>query len=359
MVKLIKIGNRYVGDGEPALIVAEISCNHLQKKEYAIRLIEEAKAAGVDAVKFQTYTPDTMTIDAKNEHFMIKGSIWNGMSLYELYKEAYTPWDWFPELKDKTKDEGLIFFSTPFDETAVDFLEELGDMPAYKIASFEVNHIPLLKKVAKTKKPVIFSTGLATLEDIELAIHTIKGEGNDDIGVLKCTSAYPAPFNEMNLRTIQTIREKFDVVTGLSDHSLGIVAPATAVAFGANIIEKHIILDRKMGGPDSKFSLEPSEFRRLVNAVREIEQAIGESTFDLTEKAREHRVFMRSIFVVKDIERGEKFTRENVKVIRPNGGMHPRYYEQILGKKTKHDIKLGTPLSKEMISGYESSVLDT
>ncbi|MBU1165638.1 pseudaminic acid synthase [Candidatus Micrarchaeota archaeon] len=350
MINRIKIGKRYVGEGEPVLMVAEVSCNHLQKKEYAIRLIEEAKNAGVDAVKFQTYTPDTMTIDAKNEHFMIKGSLWDGRTLYDLYREAYTPWEWFPELKDRTEQEGMIFISSPFDDTAVDFLEKLGT-PAYKVASFEINHIPLLKKIARTKKPVIFSTGLATLDDIQLAIETIKNEGNEQIGVLKCTSAYPAPVSEMNLRTIDEIRKRFGVVVGLSDHSMGIAAPATAVAFGASIIEKHIILDRKMGGPDAAFSLEPTEFKQLVDAVREVEQALGKLSFELTEKAKEHRIFMRSIFVVKDIKKGEIITPENIKVIRPNKGMHPKYYEGILGKPAKKDIKRGTPLSKEMVNG--------
>jgi pseudaminic acid synthase len=347
-MKKIKIGNRMIGEGEPVLIVAEISCNHLQKKEVALELIEEAKEAGADAVKFQTYTPDTITLDCDNEYFKIKGTVWEGKTLYELYQEAYTPWEWFPDLKKKAEEEGLIFFSSPFDETAVDFLEELG-VPAYKIASFEINHIPMIRKIAKTGKPIIFSTGLAKTDDIDLALETIRSEGNNQIAVLKCTSAYPTPLSEMNLETIHKIEKKFKVIAGLSDHSLGVTVPAASVALGAKIIEKHFIMDRKAGGPDAGFSLEPAEFKKMVYAVREVEQAIGTISFELTAKAKEHRFFMRSIFVVKDMRKGEEFTKDNIRVIRPDSGVHPKHYEEILGKKAKQDIKRGTPLREEDI----------
>lgn len=348
MADRIKIGNRMVGEGEPCFIVAEISANHLQKKEYALRLIEEAKNAEVDAVKFQTYTPDTITLDAKNEYFEIKGTIWEGKTLHDLYKEAYTPWDWFPELKDKADDEGLVFLSTPFDNSSVDLLEKLK-VPAYKIASFEINDIPLLKYVASKKKPVIFSTGVADMNDIELALDTIRKEGNEDIAILKCTSAYPAPLNEMNLRTIQDMKEKFGAVVGLSDHSSGIIVPVTAVSLGASIIEKHIALDRKMGGPDASFSLEPKELKEMVRAVRDAEEALGEVKYGLTEKAKEHRIFMRSIFVSEDVKKGENFTERNIRVVRPGNGLHPKHYEELLGKKAKKDIRKGTPMDWGMV----------
>lgn len=348
MIKRIKIGDKWIGEGEPCFLVAEISCNHLQKKEYALKLIEEAKNAGADAVKFQTYLPNTITIDSDKEYFRIKDSIWKGRTLYSLYEEAYTPWDWFPELKDKAKEEGLIFFSTPFDKSAVDFLEKLK-LPAYKIASFEINDIPLLKYVAKTKKPIILSTGLASLEDIKLAVSTIKKEGNKEIVILKCTSAYPAPVKEANLRTMQDIRERFDVLTGLSDHSLSLSLPTAAVVMGASIIEKHFMLDKKLGGPDAEFSLEPHQFKEIVKAVREAEQSIGEVDYKLSEKSKEHKFFMRSIFIVRDIGKGEKFTEENIRVIRPSDGLHPKYYEGIIGKKAKKDLERGTPLDLEMV----------
>lgn len=347
-MKTIKIGNRRVGHREPCFIIAEISCNHLQKKEYALKLIEAAKAAGADAVKFQTYTPDTITIDCDREYFVIKGTIWNGIKLYDLYKEAYTPWEWFPEMKDRAEEEGLIFFSTPFDETAVDFLEKL-DVPVYKIASFEINHIPLIKYVARKGKPVIFSTGVATLGDIDLALKTIRAEGNEQIIMMKCTSAYPAPVGEMNLRTILDMKKRFGILVGLSDHSTNPIVPVSAVAVGACMVEKHFILDRKMGGPDAKFSLEPEEFKEMVKMIRDTEAALGEATYESTEKACEHRFLMRSIFAVEDIQKGEELTRRNIRVIRPGYGLHPKHYEELLGKVAKMKIKRGTPLEWRMV----------
>ncbi|MFH1393761.1 MAG: pseudaminic acid synthase [Candidatus Micrarchaeota archaeon] len=344
----MKIGNRKVGPEEPCLMIAEISCNHLQKKDYALRLIDAAKEADADAVKFQTYTPDTMTIDCDNDYFKIKGTVWDGMSLYQLYKEAYTPWDWFPELKDRAAQEGLIFFSTPFDPTAVDFLEKM-DVQLYKIASFEVNDIPLIKRVARTGKPVIFSTGLATEEDIQLAVDTIRGEGNEDIMIMKCTSAYPAPLSEMNLRTIPDIAERFGTLVGLSDHSMSETAAVAAYTLGASAVEKHFIIDRKEGGHDAKFSLEPEEFKRMVKSVREAEEALGEIKYANTERVKEHRFLRRSIFVIKDIEKGEDFSAENIRVIRPGNGLHPKHFEGVMGKKAKLEIKRGTPLDWTLI----------
>jgi pseudaminic acid synthase len=347
-MKTVSIGSRKVGDGQPCLIIAEISCNHLQKKEYALKLIEEAKVAGADAVKFQTYTPDTMTMDSDNEYFRIKGTIWEGRTLYDLYKEAYTPWEWFPELKDKAKQEGLVFFSTPFDETAVDFLEKL-EVPAYKIASFEINHIPLIKYVASKGKPVIFSTGVATLGDIELALGTIKAQKNEQTIMLKCTSAYPAPLEEVNLRTMVDMRQKFDTLVGLSDHTMSKIVPADAVALGACAVEKHFILRRSDGGPDAEFSLEPKEFKEMARAIRDTEQALGKVSYESSSKVNEHKPLMRSIFVVRDIRKGEKFTKANIRVIRPGYGLQPKHYEEVLGKTAKVDIKRGTPLEKNMV----------
>lgn len=348
MVDRIKIGNRWVGEGEPCFIVAEISANHLQKKDYALKLIEKAKAAKADAVKFQTYTPDTMTLDVDNEYFEIKGTLWEGKTLYDLYKEAYTPWDWFTELKDKASEEGMVFLSTPFDNSSVDLLEKIN-VPAYKIASFEINDIPLLKYVASKGKPVIFSTGVAVMDDIEMALDTLRKGGISEIAVLKCTSAYPAPLSEINLRTLPDIKKKFDVVAGLSDHSAGIIVPVTAVSLGASIIEKHVTLDRKMGGPDALFSLEPEEFKDMVKAVRGAEEALGEVKYDLTEKAKEHRIFMRSVFAAEDIAEGEKFTKKNIRVVRPGNGLHPRHYEELLGKKAKKKIVKGTPIEWDLV----------
>ena len=344
----MKIGNRLVGKGEPCFIVAEISCNHHQKKEHALKLIEEAKNAGADGVKFQTYTPDTITLDADTEYFKISGTLWEGKTLYELYSEAYTPWEWFRDLKEKAEGLGLAFFSSPFDETAADFLEGLG-VPAYKVASFEINHIPLLKHIAEKKKPIILSTGVSTLEDIELAVKTIREAGNQEIAILKCTSSYPALYNEMNLSTIADIRDRFGVVSGLSDHSMSISVPVAAAAVGASIIEKHFTLSREAGGPDAKFSLEPKEFREMVKLVREAEEALGNVDYEPTEKAKEHRFLMRSIFASDDIKKGGELTKENIRVVRPGNGMHPKHYPEVLGKRAKLDIKKGTPLSREMV----------
>ena len=346
----IRIGDRTVGDGHPVFIIAELSANHLQKFDLAVDTIRAIKASGADAVKLQTYTPDTMTIDIDNEYFWIKqGTIWDGKTLYQLYREAYTPWEWQPKLKDIAEDLGLICFSTPFDKSAVDFLEKM-DVPAYKVASFEITDIPLIEYIASKGRPVLISTGIATLSDIEEAVDACKRMGNNQIILLKCASAYPAPPEEMNLKTIPDLAETFKIVAGLSDHTLGISVPIASVALGARIIEKHFILDRKLGGPDAEFSLEPEEFRVMVKAVREVEAAMGEVSYELSERTKKNREFSRSLFVVKDMKAGETFSEENVRSIRPAFGLPPKYLNNILGRKSMIPLQKGTPLTWNCIA---------
>jgi len=345
----IQISHRKIGKNQSIFIIAEMSANHLQKFDNAVKIIKAAKEAGADAIKLQTYTPDTMTIDCDNEYFQIKqGTLWDGQTLYQLYKRAYTPWEWQPKLKEIAENEGLICFSSVFDKTAVDFLEKIN-VPAYKIASFEITDIPLIEYVSSKGKPVIISTGVATLSDIKEAINACKRMGNKKIVLLKCTSSYPSPYEEINLKTIPDMAKRFKCLVGLSDHTLGISVPIAAVTIGAKIIEKHFILDRKLDGPDAAFSLEPEEFRQMVKSVREVEKALGEVSYKLTEKKRKSREFSRSLFVVKDIKKGENFTEDNIKSIRPGYGLHPRYLNNILGKKVKINIKKGTPLSIKLI----------
>ncbi|WP_342305960.1 pseudaminic acid synthase [Methanolobus sp. ZRKC5] len=345
----IRIGDRYIGEKHPVFIIAEISANHLQNFDLAVNTIIAIKESGADAVKLQTYTPDTITIDCDNKLFQIEhGTLWDGKTLYNLYKEAYTPWEWQPELKRIAEKLGLICFSSPFDTTAVDLLEEM-EVPAYKIASFEITDIPLIEYVASKGKTVIISTGIATLSDIEEAITACKRMGNEQIALLKCTSAYPAPLEELNLNTIPNLKETFKTVVGLSDHTPGTTVPIAAVALGARIIEKHFILDRNMGGPDAAFSLESQEFKAMVESVRETEKALGEISYELTEKAKKSRDFSRSLFVVQDIKAGENFTKDNVRSIRPGFGLHTRYLNEVLCRKARNDLKKGTPLSWDII----------
>lgn len=344
-----QINNKRIGDSNSAFIVAELSANHNQNFDNAVKLIKEAKKAGADAVKLQTYTPDTITINCDNEFFQIKqGTIWDGRILYDLYKEAYTPWEWQPKLKEIAENEGLICFSSPFDKTAVDFLEKMN-VPAYKIASFEITDIPLIEYIASKGKPVIISTGIATLGDIEEAINACIRMNNKQIALLKCTSEYPSPLNEVNLKTIPNMIETFKTIVGLSDHTSGISVPVAAVALGAKIIEKHFTLSRSMGGPDAAFSLEPEEFSQMVRSVREVEKALGDVSYELSDKSMKSREFSRSLFVVKDVKEGEIFTEENVRSIRPGFGLHPKYYNYILGKKAAKDIDKGTPLNWDLI----------
>jgi len=339
-------GRRTIGPGHPCFIISELSGNHHQDLNEAKKLIDEAVRANVDAVKLQTYTADTLTIDSNKDYFQIKvNEAWAGKTLYQLYQEAYTPWEWQPELKEYAESKGLVLFSTPFDPTAVDFLEELN-MELYKVASFETGDIPLLKRIGKTKKPVILSRGLTTIEELELAIRTLKENGCPEVVVLHCVSAYPATPDQMNLKTIPDIAKRFQVIAGLSDHSLGTTVAVTAVALGANVIEKHFIMDRKAGGPDATFSLEPAELRQLVESVRIAEQALGEAKYEGGKREKENLAFKKSIFVVKDIKKGESLTTENLRVIRPGYGIKPKFFEQVLGKTASKDLVRGEPLSE-------------
>ena len=344
----LQINSRRLGPGEPTYLVAEMSANHHQDFRQAVKLIEAAKEAGADAVKLQTYTPDTLTISSNQEYFRIAGTIWEGRTLHDLYREAYMRWEWQPKLKEVADGLGLDFFSTPFDVTAVDFLEQLP-IPAYKIASFELVDLPLLRYVAKTGKPVILSTGMASLEEIEEAVATLKDAGCSQLALLKCTSAYPAPPEEMHLRTIPHLAQTFSLPVGLSDHTLGIAVPVAAVALGASLIEKHLTLSRDLPGPDSAFSLEPQEFKAMVAAVRTAEQALGQVSYEITPAQEASRVFRRSLFVVQDLKAGEELTLKNVRSIRPGHGLHTRYLEQVLGKKAKKAIARGTPLAWDLI----------
>jgi len=341
-------GDRLIGLGHPVFIIAEMSANHLGNYQKALKLVDIAVEAGVDAIKIQTYTADTLTLDCDNEYFQIRvNDAWSGQTLHQLYQKAYTPWEWQPKLKEYAESKGVMLFSSPFDETAVDFLEKMK-VQIYKIASFETGHIPLLKYIGRTGKPVIMSRGLTPLSELELAITTLKEAGCPQIAVLHCVSSYPAKPEEMNLRTIPDMAQKLDVITGLSDHTLGITVPVASVALGASIIEKHYTLSRAEGGPDAAFSLEPDELKQLVRAVRNAEKALGKPSYDVGEKESENFVFRRSIFVSKDINKGEELTQENLRVIRPGQGMHPQHYEGVLGKKATKNIKKGTPLNEEL-----------
>ncbi|MBN1057669.1 pseudaminic acid synthase [Clostridium botulinum] len=345
----IKIKNKVIGGNNPTFIIAEMSANHLQNFENAVKLIKAVKDAGADAIKLQTYTPDTITIDCDNEYFQInQNTIWDGTTLHKLYREAYTPWEWQPRLKKIAEEEGLICFSSPFDKTSVDFLEKM-DVPAYKIASFEINDIPLIEYVASKGKPIIISTGIATISEIHEAINACKKVNNNQIILLKCTSAYPSPMKDMNLKTIPNISETFNVISGISDHTLGIEVPIASIALGAKVIEKHVTLLRGDGGPDAKFSLEPHELKNMVTSVRNIEKALGNVTYELTEKQMKSREHSRSLFIVKDIKKGEKFTTDNVKSIRPGFGLKPKYINDVIGKISNIDIEKGTPMEWEFI----------
>ena len=345
----MKIDNFEIGKDNKVFVIAELSANHNQDFDIAVKTIHAVKESGADAIKLQTYTPDTITIDCDNEYFQIKqGTIWDGTTLYKLYQTAFTPWDWQPKLKRIAEEIGLICFSSPFDKSAVDFLEKMN-VPAYKIASFEIVDLPLIEYVASKNKPVIISTGIANEEEISDAVDTCGKTGNDQIALLKCTSEYPAPFEDANLNTIPYLKEKYQTVVGLSDHTLGTVVPVAASAIGAQIIEKHFILDRKIGGPDSSFSLEPDEFKKMVDEIRNVEKALGKAGFEQNEKIKNSRKFARSLFVVKEIKAGEVFTEENVRSIRPSNGLPPKYIHEILGKKSKKKLEKGTPLNWDLI----------
>lgn len=344
----INFDNQPIGQNQPSYLIAEISANHNQSYAQAEKLIHAAKESGADAVKLQTYTADTITIDCDSKPFQIHGTLWGGRTLYDLYQEAHTPWEWQPRLKRVADSLNITFFSTPFDNTSVQFLEDLG-IPGYKVASFEIIDIPLLECIGKTKKPVILSTGMASLSEIKEAIATLKKSGCTELALLRCTSAYPAPLDEMNLRSIPHLHETFGLPVGLSDHSLGITAPIVAVALGACIIEKHLTLSRKAGGPDAAFSLEPDEFRAMVTAVREAEKSLGRVSYQPSTHEMESRIYRRSLFVVEDIQAGQRLTKENVRSIRPGDGMAPKRLQEVLGKRAKCHIKKGTPLDWKLI----------
>jgi N-acetylneuraminate synthase len=345
----IQIGKRPIGPRWPVYVVAELSANHNQDYSRAARIIHAAKDAGADAVKLQTYTADTITVRSDQKEFRIGGgTLWDGRTLHELYAEAYTPWEWQPRLKKVAEDLGMDLFSSAFDATAVDFLEEMG-VPAHKVASFELVDIPLIQRMARTGKPLIMSTGMASVEEIEEALQSARQAGATQIALLKCTSAYPAPAEEMNLRTIPEMARRFGEPVGLSDHTMGIAAPVAAVALGACIIEKHLTMSRATPGPDSGFSLEPHEFKAMVEAVRTAEKALGEVHFGLSDTEEASRVFRRSLFVVQDVKRGETFTPGNIRSIRPGHGLHTRHLAEVLGKRAVRDIERGTPLSWDLV----------
>ena len=345
----MKIGDKIINQNSSCFIIAELSANHNGSIETAIETIKAAKRAGADAIKLQSYTPDTITINCEKDDFIIKGTIWEGRNLYHLYQEAYTPWEWHEILFHTAKDEGLICFSSPFDNTAVDLLENLNT-PAYKIASFEITDIPLIEYTASKMKPIIISTGISTLEDISLAIEACHNVGNFDVALLKCTSSYPAPLDEANLVMIKDLAERYNLIVGLSDHTIGNLAPIMSICFGAKIIEKHFILDRNIGGPDSSFSMNESEFTEMVHQIRLAESAIGHIDYSLSEKQNISRAHCRSLYIVENIKCGEIFTKNNVKSIRPGFGLHPRYYNEILGKKAKIDIDFGTRFTLDLIA---------
>ncbi len=349
MNKEIRIGNHYISENSPAYIIAEMSANHNMDYDRAVRIIRAAKEAGADAIKIQTYTADTITLDCDAPDFQItQGTLWDGRTLHNLYEEAYTPWEWQPKLQEIAKELDIDFFSSPFDFTSVDFLEEMK-VPAYKVASYEITDIPLIRKIASLNKPVIISTGIAMEEDIELALKTCKEAGNENVILLKCCSAYPSPYEDINLKTMVDMADKFDCLTGLSDHTEGHAVSCAAVAMGARVIEKHLTLRRADGGVDSAFSMEPEEFAEMVKNIRISEKAMGQVTYELTKKQISGRDFSRSLYIAEDMEAGDVFTAENLRSVRPGFGLHPKYYDEILGRRVTHAVTKGTPLKWDLV----------
>lgn len=350
MTDAITINERQVGAGFPVYVVAELSANHNQDFEQAVRLVHAAKQAGADAIKLQTYTADTLTIRADQEWFRIAGgTLWDGHTLHDLYQQACMPWEWQPKLKVIANELGMDLFSSAFDASAVDFLESVG-VPGHKIASFELVDIPLIQKMARTGKPLLLSTGMATLPEIEEAVNAARAAGASQVALLKCTSAYPSPPEEMHLRGIPHLAATFHVPVGLSDHTLGIAVPVAAVALGACIVEKHFTLSRSNPGPDSPFSLEPQEFKSMVAAIRTAERALGQVQYGVGESEAKSLSFRRSLFVVEDIKAGEQFTTTNIRSIRPANGLHPRHLPEVLGRRATRDLRRGTPLAWDMVS---------
>lgn len=340
---MMNIGN-FIFDNSKVFVIAELSANHNGSLEIAKETIAAAKRAGADAIKLQTYTPDTITLNSSREDFLIKDTIWKGKTLYDLYAEAYTPWEWHHELFREAKKHGLICFSSPFDHSAVDFLETL-DVPAYKIASFEIADIPLIKYIASKKKPIIISTGIACETDIELAIDTCRKEGNDHIFLLQCTSSYPSEIKDANLETLKYFKQKYNVRVGVSDHTLGDIVPCASVALGAEIIEKHFILDRSIGGPDASFSMTELEFKLMVDRVRLTKSALGQIVSNKTKE--KNKIFSRSLYVVKELKKGEIFTTNHVRSIRPGYGLHPKHFFEIIGTRARKNFEIGDRLTLE------------
>ena len=345
-----QINGRQIGKGNKTYIIAELSANHNQIYDNAIKLIDAAHYAGADAIKLQTYRADTITIDCDKEDFQIKGgTLWDGQTLYQLYEKAYTPWEWHKDLKDYANNLGMDLFSSPFDVTAVDYLENL-DMPAYKIASCEITDHILIKKIAQTGKPVIISSGNASIDDLQEAVDVLRNNGCNQICMLKCTAAYPAKKEDANLITINDMINRFNVVGGLSDHTLGIEVPTLSVTMGASVIEKHFTLSRDSGSPDDAFSLTPDEFKQMVESVRLTEEIIGNTTYGGVKSEKETKKLRRSLFIVKNIKKGDKFTKDNLKSIRPGNGLHTKHYWNILGKECNQDIEYGTPMKFEFLN---------
>ncbi len=349
MDREIRIGSKIISQDSPTFIVAEMSGNHNMDFDRAVEILKAAREAGADAVKIQTYTADTITLDCDDPCFQItQGTLWDGITLHKLYQTAYTPWEWQPRLKKMAEEMGLLLFSSPFDFSSVDFLEEM-DVPAYKIASFEITDIPLIRKVARLGKLVILATGIARLADIELAVQTCREEGNEQVILLKCCSAYPTPYEDVNLRAIPNLAETFQCLAGLSDHTMGTAVATGAVALGAKMVEKHMTLCRSDGGPDAAFSMEPQEFKEMVDNIRILEKALGKVTYDLSDKQAREREHSRSLFVAQDMKAGDVFTPENLRSVRPADGLHTKYYEQLLGRRITRDAKKGTPMAWSLV----------
>jgi len=345
----MNIGKSKIGINSPCYIIAELSANHNGNLQNALDTIKAAKEIGADAVKIQTYTADTLTLNSKKKDFIIDGgTLWDGKNLYDLYKEAYTPWEWHEELFNYAKEIGIDMFSSPFDRSAVDFLKQF-DPPAYKIASFEITDYDLVEYTAKQGKPIIISTGIAKKDEIKDVINICKKTGNNDIIILKCTSSYPAPLEDCNLQTISDIENEFGVMAGFSDHTLGSTAPIVATSYGAKVIEKHFILDKKIGGPDADFSMDKNQFKEMINHIRAAEKMIGKIDYTLNEKKKKNRRFSRSLYVSKDIKQGEIISDENIKSVRPGHGLHPKYLNKVLGKKITKDMEMGDRLSFDVI----------
>ena len=349
MNQQITIGRRVISHDAPCYIIAEMSGNHNMDYSRAEKIVEAAAEAGADAIKLQTYTADTITLDCDSAPFQItQGTLWDGTTLHKLYEQAYTPWEWHAPLQKKAHALGMDFFSSPFDLTSIDYLENLN-VPAYKIASCEITDIPLIKRAASFGKPVIISTGIAHREDIALAVETCRAAGNENVILLKCCSAYPTPYEDIHLRSIPMIAHDFDCLTGLSDHTMGSTVAGAAVALGACVVEKHLTLARADGGVDSAFSMEPAEFKKMVDDIRIIEKALGRATYDLTEKAAREREHRRSLFIAADLKQGDVLTPENLRSVRPGDGLHTKHYEELLGKKVTRDVAYGTPMSWDLV----------